>query len=344
MRFAGTYAVLVLSLLLIGCNRETYDSCASDEMAFRINTPDVMLTKGEISDENIESTAVVKVFESIVTSGPLYSGVFLNPEIVGGNYSGVWKPAGRPTWSSYSSENLSFYSYAYSPTSAEGNGLTINSKGYEIIVSQPDTYDPQNSIDFLMSNPVRVPTDMTKGKVIPLNLEHVMSKVELYVYCADAMTSNANQTIDIQIHELYIERIHTDLTMVYAPQSAVEKWTRKDYGPADVTYSRNDFVVNRKNHEDMSENLAFGFIAVPIDKLDMQARLYIRYSVNVNNAGPVEFSSYFDLKDYTPSGWKSNHKIKYELKIDTGISLTGKITDWVAVDYIEGVVLPEIHD
>ena len=154
--------------------------------------------------------------------------------------------------------------------------------------------------------------------------------------------------IKITIEELNIEGIHTDLTMIYAPQSVVEKWSRKDYGQADATYTLPaGFVVKARNGENLTDNLAMGFIAVPVDKADMEAVLNIRYSVkvaSVNGGTPVEFEASFDLSDYTSLGWMSNHKVKYELVIDTGISLKGRITDWIEVDYIEGIVLPEIKE
>lgn len=343
MRTIYTYFSLAFLLLLMGCNREeNAPHAANDEMLFRVNTPEVTLVKSEITDATIATEdVVVKVFESIVQDKSLYDGKNLTPHL-----AGVWKPDVSPalTWNDYPSENLSFYAYSFSPKNAEGNGLTIKSKGAEIVISQPDSYNPSSNIDYLMSKAVRVPNDITRGRVVPLNLEHAMSKVELYVYCADAMVSNATQTIVIDIQELYIRKIHTDVTMVYAPQSEIDKWTRKDYGAADATYSRNDFVVQRRDDVDLSKNLALGFIAVPVDNPDMESQLFIRYTVDVNSAGPVEFSATFNLADYTPSGWRSNHKVKYELEIDTGISLTGKITDWVEVDYVEGVVLPEIND
>lgn len=344
MRTICIYFVFAFSLLLMSCNKGEHETYASDEILFRVNTPEVTLTKSEITEDNIRDSQVM-IYESLVLDGLLYDGSLLKPEMSDGSYTGVWKPETATTWTNYTAENLSFYAYAYSPVAAIGNGLTVNGKGSEIIVSQPDSYNPESNIDYLMSAPVRVPTDISKGKVIPLNLEHAMSKVELYVYCADAMVSTGAQTIEIDILELYIERIHTDVTMVYAPQNVSDKWSRKDYGEADVTYHcPAEFEVKARNDENLSENLALGFIAVPVDNPDMKSRLYIRYTVNVNGAGAVEFSSYFNLADYTSSGWKSNHKIKYELKIDTGISLTGTVTDWVAVDFIEGVVLPEITE
>lgn len=343
--YRHTYIVLFFSLLLIACSREESAQTISKEILFRVNTPEVLLTKAEVTDDNL-SSAVVKVYESVVSSGILYGGEELVPEVLDGVQTGVWKPWSNPTWSSYGdNENLAFYAYAYLPKTAEDAGLTIKERGYEIVVSQPDTYSPDDNVDYLMSNAVRVPTDITKGKVIPLNLEHAMSKVELYVYCADAMESNESQTIEIDILDLYIEKIHTDVTMVYAPQSIDEKWTRSSYGSADGIYTCPDtFQVIPWNEEDPSGNMALGFIAVPVSNQRMEAVMHISYSIAVDGNDPITFNSQFNLADYTPSGWKSNHKIKYELKIDTGISLTGEISDWVEVDYIEGVILPEVED
>lgn len=339
-------AALASALMLAGCSKDGYRSAADDSILFRVNTPEVTLTKGEVTEETIETASVVKVYETAVSEGALYNGSLLTPEMNGSEYTGVWKPISGSTWSNYEYDNLSFHAIAYSPENAETNGLTIKSKGHEIAVSQPHSYDPSSNIDFLLAKEVRVPTDLARKKVIPLNLEHAMAKVELYVYCADAMANDDDITITID--QLNIEGIHTDLTMIYAPQSTVEKWSRKDYGQADATYTLPaGFEVKARNGENLTDNLAMGFIAVPVDKADMEAVLNIRYSVSVasvNDGTPVEFEASFDLSDHTSLGWMSNHKVKYELVIDTGISLKGRITDWIEVDYIEGIVLPEIKE
>lgn len=333
----------MLFFLFMGCSKDLPVASGGDEIVFRLNTPEVMLTKAEVTDDNIKTDATVKVYEALNSGGSLYDGSVLKPEVSDGNYTGVWKPEeANSTWTNYDFANMAFYGLAYSPSEAVGNGLTINSKGQVIIVSQPHTYDPSTTIDYLLSNSVSVPNDQAAGKVIPLNLEHAMSKVELYVYCADAMVSNDNQTIVITIEELNISRLYTDVTMIYSPQNDIEKWSRKDYGTADATYSNDNFSVVART-ADMVANRAMSFIAVPVDQQDMEAELNIRYTVKVNSENPVEFSASFNLADYTPKGWMSNRKIKYELEIDTGINLTGTITDWVNVDYIEGIVLPEIN-
>ena len=337
-------AVFASVFILTGCGKDDIRSDSDDSILFRVNTPEVTLTKGEVTDETVETASVVTVYETSVSGGALFNGSQLTPEKNGEEYTGVWKPESGSTWSNYEYANLTFHATAYSPRNAVGNGLTIKSKGHEIMVSQPHAYDPSSNIDFLYAQEVRVPTDIARKRVIPMNLEHAMAKVELYVYCSDAMAND--DQITIAINELNIEGIHTDLTMVYAPQSTVEKWSRKDYGQADATYTLPaGFSVKARNDENMSDNLAMEFIAVPIGKADMMAELNISYSVSVSSVDggtPVEFEASFELADYTSAGWMSNHKVKYELMIDTGISLKGRITDWIEVDYIEGVVLPEI--
>ena len=349
------YLFIFLALSLVSCRKD--DSAVGNiqgEILFRLNTPEVVSVKSEVTTDNLlDDNVSVKVYESLNSSGPWYNGGDVQPEKEGDIYTGVWKTNPVVSWENYNFSNMSFYALVYSPDNALDNGLTIKSKGLQIDISQPLTYNPVGNIDYLMASPVRVPVDIAKGRVIPFNLEHAMSKVEVYLYCADAMVSNDDVTVTITLNDLRIERMHHSATLTYAPQSLNEKWTRQNYGSANAAYSLKDpgaitFSVLPKS-ANLSDNLAMEFIAIPVDNPDMESRLYVDYDVTIthtddNSESIIHIENYFNLKDYTPLGWMSNHKVKYELEIDTGISLTGRIVDWIAVDYIEGIVLPEISD
>lgn len=349
------YMFLLVAFSVACCGKVEPDvDDGQSEILFRLYTPEVVAVKSEVTADNLQSeNVVVKVYESLNSSGAWYNGGVLKPEKEGGVYTGVWKTDPIVSWENYNFPNMSFYALAYTPETAETDGLTINSKGLQIKVSQPVTYNPNKNIDYLLAAPVRVPVDVAVGKVIPFNLEHAMSKVEVYLYCADAMVSNDDVTVAIALNDLRIEKMHYSATLTYAPQSADEKWSRQDYGSATASYSLTDpnapaFTVKPKS-DNLADNLAMAFIAIPVDKPDMESRLYVDYDVTITHTdgsgeSEMHFEQYFNLRDFTPLGWLSNHKIRYELEIDTGISLTGGIADWIAVDYIEGIVLPEISD
>ena len=93
------------------------------------------------------------------------------------------------------------------------------------------------------------------------------------------------------------------------------------------------------------------FISIPVTNADMQAsdryKLKLSYTVTVSNtvSHVSETNSHteiFDLSAVTAS-WQSGHRVKYELCISSGIELTGSIVDWIDVEYVEGVVLPNTN-
>ena len=50
----------------------------------------------------------------------------------------------------------------------------------------------------------------------------------------------------------------------------------------------------------------------------------------------------FALKAFTPNGWVSGHRVRYVLTVDNSIHLSGSVVDYQDVDYLEGVLLPDI--
>ena len=87
------------------------------------------------------------------------------------------------------------------------------------------------------------------------------------------------------------------------------------------------------------------FLALPASH-NMPYSLTVKYDViEKEDDKIVERSSFapapFILRNYTTDGWRSGHRVKYNLSIDNGINLSGNIADWVEMEYIEGVILPK---
>lgn len=349
------YAAAVLCLLA-GCGKEAPShGGADDAIGFRIYTPEVS-SKAEVTQENLRSTSDVKVYV-YETVNNIFDKALLTPETDGTLYTGRWMTSPVRSWTDYEGRRTSFHALAYSPADAEGNGLTVSAKGLQIQVAQPKEYDATGAgnIDYLLSYTVPVEPEVKPKPLVALDMEHAMAKVEVYVCCADAMVDNDTHEIEVTLTGLTFRNIYYSATLTCqnhrtAAGTGTNYWTVGGYGAADAVYSLPEDVKVRPKSDDISENLVMDFIAIPVDRADMGSGyvMNVEYRVRVTDrtTGQVQeadFSSDFRLSAYT-DGWHNAHKVRYEFLIDSGISLTGTITDWVEVDFVEGVVLPEIKE
>ena len=118
-----------------------------------------------------------------------------------------------------------------------------------------------------------------------------------------------------------------------------------DYSITDI---QDDAIKTRD--EAIASAPTMRFISIPVTNSDMlpneRYKLKVSYTVTVTNTtGARETNSYtevFQLSAVTAS-WQSGHRVKYELCISSGIELTGSIADWIDVEYVEGVVLPNTN-
>lgn len=345
-----------LLFLSVSCQKE-HPQSADNRISFRVYTPLDIATKAEVTDESIKNTAVssVYVYESrqslFGTSGSL-----LTPETNEGEYSGRWLPAGGPSWGEDTwNQDYQFWGWAYSPGTG---GLTISDAGKTVTVTQPSTY-PSNGeyVDYLLSyihSEPALSNSSDKRKSIPLVFEHALVMVDIYLYRALSMTDNS---VDLVVNELTLGKIYNEGRIscnshsynstnqqpnVWSVQS---KSGSVDYS---ITNIQDDAIKTRD--EAIASAPAMRFISIPVTNSDMlpneRYKLKVSYTVKVSNAtGASETNSYtevFQLSAVTAS-WQSGHRVKYELCISSGIELTGSIADWIDVEYVEGVVLPNTN-
>lgn len=346
-----------LLFLSVSCQKE-HPQSADNRISFRVYTPLDIATKAEVTDESIKNTAVssVYVYESrqnlFGTSGSL-----LTPETNEREYSGRWLPEEQPSWGENTwNLDYQFWGWAYSP--AGTSGLTISDAGKTVTVTQPSTYPSRGEyVDYLLSyihSEPALSNSSDKRKSIPLVFEHALVMVDIYLYRALSMT---DKSVELVVNELTLGKIynegriscnsHSYNSTNHQPNvwSVQSKSGSVDYS---ITNIKDSDIKTRD--EAIASAPTMRFISIPVTNSDMlpneRYKLKVSYTVTVTNTtGAIKTNSYtevFQLSAVTAS-WQSGHRVKYELCISSGIELTGSIADWIDVEYVEGVVLPNTN-
>lgn len=349
-----------LLFLSVSCQKE-HPQLADNRISFRVYTPLDIATKAEVTDESIKDTdeSSVYVYEShqnlFGTSGRL-----LIPEIDGQEYSGRWLPKGQPSWGENTwNQDYQFWGWAYSP--AGTGGLRISDAGKTVTVTQPSTYPSGGEyVDYLLSyihSEPALSSSSDKRKSIPLVFEHALVMVDIYLYRALSMTDNTsiNQSVDLVVNELTLGKIYNvgsiscNSHSYNSTNQQPNVWSvQSKSGSVDYSIKNIQDGDIKTRDEAIANAPTMRFISIPVTNSDMlpsdRYKLKVSYTVTVSNTatGVRETNSYtevFQLSAVTAS-WQSGHRVKYELCISSGIELTGSIADWIDVEYVEGVVLP----
>lgn len=352
------YIILSVFLLTLSCQKEQ-PNVVDDQISFHVYTPLDIATKAEVTDESIKETSVtsVYVYESLQNLFGT-SGVLLRPEINGTEYSGRWLPESDLYWGDTRNVNYQFWGWAYSP--AGSSDISVIDAGKTVTIKQPDSYSG-DYIDYLLSyihsEPALSSADEHR-KSIPLAFEHALTMVDIYLYRAHSMADNAsaNLDVDILVNELTLGKIYNVGQIScnsHAFRSANQQqniWSVTNKSGS-VNYSRKDIADGdiKERDDAILAGPMMRFISIPVTNADMQPndryKLIVKYTVtvkNTNTGSKVEntYTETFDLSSVTPA-WQSGHRVKYELCISSGIELTRSIVDWIDVEYVEGVVLPD---
>lgn len=356
------YIILSVFLLTLSCQKEQ-PNVVDDQISFHVYTPLDIATKAEVTDESIKETSVtsVYVYESLQTLFGT-SGSLLSPEKnTKDEYSGRWLPSGDPYWGNDTWDvNYQFWGWAYSP--AGSTNISVIDAGKSVSVRQPSEYPSKGEyIDYLLSyihsEPALASEDEHR-KSIPLAFEHAMTMVDIYLYRDASMTDNesASLRVEIVVNELTLGTIFNVGQLScnsHAFRSSVQKqnvWSVVSKS-GDVKYTLNNIPNSeiKLRKAAIAEAPKMRFISIPVTNADMlpndRYKLKVKYTVTVTNTQTRESSSNtytetFDLSAVT-SAWQSGHRVKYEVCISSGIELTGSIVDWIDVEYVEGVVLPD---
>jgi len=363
-------------LALFSCSKAahtTSESVGSDAIMFAVSAPGLNVTRSEIRDDQAGQLADSVVTEKMglrlhetLVEDFLY-GHRLEPEALdGGGYTGRWFPAvphgsEKYTWTDYLGKEMSFFAFAFSPFSKYGSQIQVTegSRGRDVTIEQPRSYSG-DFVDYMLSYQTNIPAQQAGGNfpLINIALEHAVAKVELYVECADAFVNNPDE-FQIRFRGVTFNDIYTKARLscthhaVYGTQDE-NVWSVEYDRTATTDYSlsldKNDgepyYLLEAGGTEGPIKIMEF--LAFPASA-NMPYSLSIEYDIIEKDGEDIkEKNSFapapFVLKNYTTLGWQSGHRVRYNLKIDNGIKLTGKVTDWVEMDYIEGVILPEIKE
>ena len=314
----------------------------------------VFATPGTAPLEYNSNTGTWKPIQKKINANPDESDIYEDVE---------WDPEGKLYYQ--------FYGYAFSSNAVLGSDLKISNEvaGRQFTIRQPETkswlapgnvggaVDGSGTLDYLLSYLVTVPPPQSGHyPLVPLKLEHAMAKVEVDVQIATAMLEKNEQgeVTGSMIKKLsvMIEGVRRGATMLCLQpkldtESGSNTWmVSLDESLSRASYSVTDVVCSAANLAE-GENLIstdMSFLAVPVTKAEMDGyRLILHYYNNdddLSNAPTYRYE--FALKDFSPYGWMSGHRVRYVLTVDNSIHLAGSIVGYQDVDYMEGVLLPDI--
>lgn len=338
-------------------------------MQFSVLAPDVS-TRSEVTDEGIRNDDPVYVYGTS-SDGSSTSTIFLPPGTARLSYDGtthVWKPiqiqysAGSSQvidvlWDPAGKKHYQFYGYAYSSEAQldadPGFVIGAEAAGRQFTVYQPESatwsaaanVDGSGTLDYLLSYLVDVPPPSTKNyPLVKLQLEHAMAKVEVDVQIARAMIGKI-KNISLQFRGISRAATMLCLQPKLDNEKGTNSWIVNLMDPK-ATYTATDIVCSESNLTEGEGLISpdISFLAVPVNNSQMDGyKLTLNYyDEQASLTGDPTYEYEFDLKNFSPDGWMSGHRIRYVLKIDNSIHLSGYIVDFEDVDYLEGVMLPDI--
>lgn len=347
---------ILLVLTVVACGKEQSSFEKDDRLAFAVSAPGLEITKAEVSGDGLEASVTagsvgVRLHETLINN--YIYGLPLIPEQSEGSYTGRWFPDSgqdRLSWTDNIGSDvvpaMSFFAFAYSPASAYGSNILVSdgSRGRSVTLTQPSSYNNSaNFVDYLLSYITDVPEQAVDGNypLISLDLEHAVAKVELYVECADVFWQQSFQYkikfTEVAFNNVKTKAVMTNLDHKKAGASGSNTW-QISYTGDQNKYDLGEYSLDLSGKEKGPVKI-MEFLALPVSGT-FDYTLSLQYQItDGENTTSFELEP-FVLSRFTPGGWKSGHKVRYTLHIDNGVSLEGKILDWVQEDYIEGVILP----
>ena len=338
-------------------------------MKFKVITPDVTLnTKAELTGDMLVDATKDNLYVYVEqsdgkTSYPIVS--MPGAELHYDSQIEVWNPVeyvygyggnsyNKMTWDSNLKSYYRFYGFAYSSNAVLGTNLSVENSTYgrQFTVTQPETGTGEGTIDYLLSSLVNVSPSSGNYPLVPIELEHAMARIDVDVQIADAMfdASNGNASLvkDVEVSVSGIKRKATMLCV--QPKLQGEEGTNSWYitfeDATAATYTKaiadQDLYSNLEGND---TDLNMSFMAIPVNNAGMEdlvLTLTYNNAAKLDASTPKDYVYTFNLKDFTPKGWVSGHKVKYTLTIDNSIHLTGSIVDYQDADYIEAVIVPDV--
>ena len=362
------FIYILLLFAFFSCDKEGISAGDGKSMGIIVTTPDVTISsKAELTNDMLQTADKLFVYAETSTGSTSYPIVDMpGAKLSYDSTVGVWNPikyeytysngsysyAPVPlTWDENGKSYYRFYGYAYSSNARIGTDLELTNATYgrQFTVTQPVDGTGENTIDYLLSSLVNV-SPSQNYPLVPIDLEHAMSRIDVDVQIADAMFA-ADGTPLVQDITVSVSGIKNKATMLCVqPKLYGEEGTNSWYitfvGTTTATYTQS--ITNTiVNLEGSDTKLDMSFMAVPVLNSDMNGyALTLEYNnaSTAGNSASKDYSYTFNLKDYSPKGWVNGHKVKYVLTIDNSIHLKGNVVDYKDVDYIEAVLVPEIPE
>lgn len=351
-------------IALVSCDKESRHDAPGRSIDFSVVAPGALKTKAEVTQDrlkdHLDSIYIYGIKSDGIASTPVVSAP--GAPLVYNETHGVWNPKIYTTvGGSLLKQDLQweekyyyrFYGFAYSSNAkvasspSPGKDLIIinNTYGRQFTVTQPADGDGSSTIDYLLSSLVAVsPSD--NYPVVPVLLEHAMARIDVDVQIAKSMFDAGECLVDnIKVKIDSIKREATMLCLepkLYGDEGTNTWYITFNDQQTLATYSV-DITAPEKNLEDSDNNVSpnMSFIAVPVTSSEMEDYV-LTLEYKGKSSGTI-YTYSFDLKNFSPSGWLNGHKVKYVLTIDNSIHLKGTIVDYEDVDYIEGVIIPDIN-
>lgn len=322
--------IVIFVLAVSGCSKEDIgNGDVLPYITFGVSGIDIdtkALITGEVLNSN--SHPQVKVYGVKNNTEKIFDGTLINK-----GETNNWVTQTKKYWESGAS--YSFHGYTYSPQSPN-NGASMslsNTTGLKITVSQPDTYSENDMIDYMLSHAYKV-ADGKNYRTVMLYMQHAMAWVEIEVW-------KEQENHEVELKEIKLSNIYSSAVMqcdFQAVAGSGEKniWSVQLVGKNDQVYSVGPFSLPA---EGVTKLGYMRVMAIP-QQITNNTSLYVKYAVT-EPSGVKTYEQTFYLKDYVPYVWESGHKIKYTLKINTGVHLDASIAEWKEGGYTEGIILPQ---
>ena len=318
-----------------------------DCIAYSVSANNTIGTKAALDDT--ESLLTMSSVPYIYVTDQEQNTAFgVNQEI---RYSdnGVWRSDKQWT----SGRSYQFYAYISSPGTGRGASVNVSNNGRNVTVTEPSEYSEDLGLaawsDYFLSYITTADGD-TRG-LVSLDFERVTTCVELYVSTPNSETVTIKNAEFTNVNRSATFRITDHANSGDAVSGQMNNSWSVTTGSLRTTYSVSDVVVKQlpagQDFDYSTDYRVMYFLTVPqathVEETGKDFDIYLNmtYTVKESETSEPEYTVKLPLNNYRPAMWEMGHKIRYYVSIDTSVELTGTVSAWKTVDFIEGTLLPD---
>lgn len=350
-RISGSCLLAVCSAwAAVSCSKADTPEQPSDTgdcIAFYVSANNTIGTKAAIDDTE-SLLAMSSVPYIYVTDQEQNTAFGVNQEI---RYSdnGVWRSSKQWT----SGRSYQFYAYISSPGSGTKASVSVSDNGRNVTVTEPSEYSEDLGLaawsDYFLSYITTADGD-TRG-LVSLDFERVTTCVELYVSTPNSETVTIENVEFTNVNRSATFRITDHANSGDAVSGQMNNSWSVTTGSLRTTYSVSDVVVKQlpagQDFDYDTDYRVMYFLTVPqathVEETGNEYDIYLNmtYTVKESDTSTPVYTVELPLNEYRPAMWEMGHKIRYYVSIDTSVELTGTVSAWKTVDFIEGTLLPD---